>query len=545
MQAVFSNPDEYPNASSAKTIHPLRFNQEFQRYERYTDSGSDGSWLTNAGTVWTPDRDTIDARRAFRRYKIPNKPDGSPRRAIGTKLDVEQLPSGETQVIQISPATTVENLSHQWYAGSLSFTIGSVFLGFIIDGVKHIVFTDGLENDWGDVEPNISFYPDYPNGPGGIGTDPSPIFPASEVAAVEDNMILLNQALIFETRYVFNGNLGAGGWNNLTNELVSLFWGTGYDVWASYTAWDELDIVRENTGLGFEKHLVLYEPRFFKYTKLDGTVIRDDTAVINEFAELLFELITKPRYFGSATLDVTELDDGAEVFNNRDNKRDIFMGSPIQIENWKPNDDFTVFTPKVLIQSIELSQYDTEKRISIGFDNPQTFIPLANTQQFRSFFEDSFNAGFGGTNSNGGCGCSPTVPSGGGSGSGGGGGGLTTEPPISTGTGTPPTTTPGASSTGTGATGNTSDTSASGSTTPDDGTETTTTETTEDSTTTTSSSGSASTVSASSSRTFTDITGEQFVQDDQDAIGSTTTSSTTTPPPAEQFTGIPFEDQES
>lgn len=540
----FSNPDEYPSTFSNKTVHPLRFNSETQTWERYSDSA--GRFLTSPGTLWTPDRDTADARRAFRRYKIPNKPDGELRRAINMKFDIENLPNGDTQLIQVGPATQAYTLSHVWYVGALTFTVGgNVYVGFLIDSVKHVVFTGGLEDDFGEVNVSQTYYPDYPDGPDGLNSDPVPLFAAPPVQMVEENMILLEQPLIRETGYIFTGNIDGGGWNAMMNERVSCFWGAGYDLWASYTAWDELEAVRENNTLGYEKEMVLYEPRFFKYTKLDGTVIRDDTVLLNEFANILFELITKPRYTGSATLDVTDIS-GGQVFNNRSGQRDIFMGAPVQIENWKPGAQYTLFKPKVLIQSLELAKYDTENTVQMGFDNPQTFIPLEKTQTFRAFFEDAFDGGVGGTNSNGGCGCGPGTPDGGGGGGGpgggGGGGGGTTEPPVSTGTDGPATTTGPTASTGTTATNSSSDTTPDdGSTTPDDGGSTTTTESTTGGTSSASVTMTSwsSTIAIQSEVTTIDVTGVQA--DKQVTFVSLTTVPITTPIPAQQFTGLPLD----
>lgn len=541
---TFSNPDGYPNQASQKRVYPLRINPDNGTWQRYSDAGQ-GAWTT-PGNVWTPTRDTANARRAFRRYKIPDKPGGEPRRAVNFKAELQESPSGgDPQLVPIGPASEIEVLSHVWYVGPLTFTVGgNVYVGALIDGLKVVTFTGGAVDDWGEVKPSETYYPDYPDGPDGPGDEPIPRFIVGSPAIIEENYIFLDTPLIRETRYIFTGNIDGSGWNNMIGENVSLFWGTGYDLWCYYTAWDDLEVVRENSFFNYEKELVLYEPRFFKYTNLAGEVLRDDSALLAEFADILFELIVKPRHFGSATLDVTELDDGAEVFNNRTNDRDIFMGSPIQIENWKPGDQYTVYRPTVFIQSMELSRYDSEKTISIGFDNPQTFIPLENTQRFRSFFEGAFNNGIGGTNSVGGCGCGPDI----GTTTTRTGTGTTTPPPTSTGTGTPPTTTPPTSSSGTTVTNSTSDTTQSTSTTS--GTNTSTPppgSTTTSSPTTTGPTSTGSTISSSISSsgtgsiiTFTEYTGDVAAR--AQAGGSTSTTSTT-PQPAELFTGVPYEDQ--
>lgn len=528
---VFSRPEDYPT-NGAKVVYPLRKHPDTGVWQRYSDAAN--AWLTTAGNIWHPDRDTVDARRAYRRYKTPNKPDGSERRVANIRIESQSNATGEEQLVSVSPAIFVEALKHVWYTGSLNFTIGgNQYNGSLSDNTKIIPFTGGVENDWGDVEPDRGFYPDYPSGPGGPTSEPVPKFPLESNISAEENMILFSQPLVRETKYIFTANLDGSGWNNIVNEVVYLFWPAGVDVWAEYTQWDEFNATRENTFFNYEKHLVLYEPRFFKYTKRDGTVIRDDTAIMSEYAETLFDFLIKPRYYGGAVLDVSVLDDGAEVFNRRDGERDIFMGSPVQIENWKPRNAYTLFAPRVLIQSIELSEYDSAKRVKIGFDNPQTFIPLENTKRFRSFFENAFNNGVGGTNGGGsvgsGCGCS--------------GGGATTRPPgggggsttNSTGTNPPVTTTPGTSSSGTTATSSTSDTTSSQSTSP--GGSTTTTE----STTTTTSSSSASSSASSSQSTSQGTASTQTVTQDPAGNTTSTSSSTTTPAPADVYTGEPFE----
>lgn len=528
----FSMPDDYPLATTTKRVHPTRWNATLLRWERYSDAGGNGQWLI-ANTVWNPGRTNIDAQRAFKRYKTPDKPDGSPRRVIDFK--VVQRADGSLE--QVGPAVTLSALEHVWYAGPLSFTInGSTYIGSLTNGIKYTVFTGGEVNDWGDVRPNVTYYPDYPNGPGGLGSALTPLFDIGSPAVIDGNMLLLGTALIRETKYLFSSNIDGAGWNNIPNNVVSLFWPQGYDVWATYTQWDDFTVTRYNSLFGYEKHLVLYEPRFFKYVNIEGDTLRDDTAIMTEFADLLFDLITRPRYYGNAVIDVTEFDHDAEVFNRRANRRDIFMGAPVQIENWKPGNVYTLYSPRVLIQTLDLTKYDSERTVGIGFDNPQTFVPLENTKQFRSFFAQSFSAGVGGTNSIGGCGCGPTVdpytttrvpPT-------------TTPPPVSTGTSQPPTTTPPTSSSGTTNTNSTSDTtpSTSTNTTNSDSTappgSTTTDTTTPGSSTTTDSTTPSSPPSTSGTQSTQTAGPGEFM------IGTTSTSSTT-PAPAEQYTGAPIE----
>jgi len=523
---LFSNPDGFPDSASDKTVYPLRRNPDTGNWQRYDDSQiNGGAWMPNAGNVWTPDRNTIDARRAFRRYQTPNKPNGEQRRIINFKAEMQLGTDEQSRLVSVENAIRMETISHIWYMGEVQASA---------QGVKIGPFTGGVQNDWGDVRPSVTYYPDYPIGPplpgGGGNAEMQPKFELPITAVVEENIFFLSQPLVRETKYLFTENQSGTGWNNLVNTLVVLYWPVGFDLWANYTQWDEFESRRFNESFGYEKHLVLYEPRFFRYTNINGEVLRDDTAIMNEYSETLFDFLIKPRYYGAAEIDVSVLGSETRVFSNRANQRDIFIGSPIQIENWKPQNQYTTFFPKVLIQELDLSKYDSEKTVRVGFDNPQTFIPLENTKKFKSFFEGAFNNGIGGTNGSGtvgnGCGCGGGGATTQGPGGGGGGGGGDN---TSSGTNPPPFTTPGNSSSGTTNTSGTSNTTTS-STTP------TTTPTT---TTTSSSSSSASTQEPDNSISI--FTGSSFTL--QNSCISSSENNSTTPAPAELFTGAPLEIQ--
>jgi len=173
--------------------------------------------------------------------------------------------------------------------------------------------------------------------------------------------------------------------------------------------------VREDLTLGYDRTLRLLDPRFLVYAQIGAvSPIRDDTAQLSAFADVLFSMVKRDRVLGSLTL----------IANPSSVNTDWPMGCAIQIVNWRSGTATHLGAPSQTImarvQRRTFTNLVANQTIEIGFDRDATFTPIEMLSNFRAFFErseitgETANAPLGGI---------PMGVGSGGAGSGGGGAG--------------------------------------------------------------------------------------------------------------------------
>ena len=357
-------------STGSGTKYPMRWNQTAGAWQLFAPSVVGGTWTTTGSAEsdpWTPRREDRHARVAYRRYKTAHE-------IVDLRLVREGSP-GSYRYYRQDRSMWVEVLKQRWDVGPIVWALGTTLhVGFMmIQEVRKIaVYSVGTVNDYGSVAPDPALYPSYPTLP----TVPAKV-PIEGPAATEKNYFLLPNALVYETHYTFIGVDAASGeadYANLVGEDITLFWPIGADVWIRYTGKAPLEVVVEDAGLGYSKHAKVYDPRFLKYTNEAGTVLRDDTAMVTDFANMLFALMSKTRVYGQLT-----------VHNDPDTFEAAFpMGCSVLLGNWESDGASRLLPARV--QGRVLTGLKHQWRAELSFDSTQTFTSLDHTLRYRQFF---------------------------------------------------------------------------------------------------------------------------------------------------------------
>ena len=417
----------------------LRENPTTQVIERLV-SGAWTSANTGANKPWQMTSVLPEARFAYRRYRTSKE-------IVDFRITLDDTVS-PARLLRAEQSMFMLGLKHVWYAGLITFIeSGNVYAGILLNGVKIGLpyYADGATADSGSeiqslgiVRPQEDLYPTWP------APQDAPRYDIGSPSSWERDVVMAPSVQVWRTDYIFNANnSGDSDYDAVANTPTFVYWPVGDRVWMKYTGRDPLIVTRTDATLGYDKHLHVYDSRFFKYTDLDGNVLRDDTAALNDFADALFALVKRKRYYGTV-----------EVHTDPDTVlTDYPMGCAISVRNWQTLGN--VLSISARVQSITLSKTNEEWTVELGFDNPQTYIALDRTRQWRRWFNQNDIATVGGTGGNGGGGGGggggPSGPGGPGGGGGpgnpGGGGGDGGGGATSTTTTTTTTTTTSSSTT--------------------------------------------------------------------------------------------------
>jgi len=378
------------------------------KVEKFSPNGGGGTWSVSpdntASQPYYPTSQRQVNRDAYRKYSVPME-------IVDLRLSRDDSVS-PPRYTSAERSMWVYTLNYGWDCGPVAFPIdGGYYSGALVNGTKYVMFTNGIYDDFGNVRPDPTIYPNYPD-------DPLPKVDIGTPAQYERNYFTTQNPMVFRTNYYFDSVSpsapDAGDWANLSGNFCFCYWGLGSvptrtDLWLLYTGREELAVTAEDPSLGYSKHMELWDQRFFRYTNLDGDVLRDDTAMLQSYADTLFAFISRKRVYGSVTL----VADPTTALTAHP------MGTIVRFRNWKTAG--ATFDVPAIVQSIKLSSLRDEWKLVVGFDSPNTFHSLDITTKFRQYFESNQVNGTGGVLGNG----SATGSGGGGSGGGGGGGGNT------------------------------------------------------------------------------------------------------------------------
>jgi len=344
------------------------------RVEQFSASVSGGAWALAADSSSSNPYFALSTRQvnrdAYRKYKVSHP-------IINLRLTRDDSVS-PPRYVSAERSMWVYRLQYGWDVGPIGFAIdGGYYLGSLNNGVKNVLFTNGIKDDFGYVRPEPGLYPNYPSAP-------LPLFEMGTPAAFEENYFTLQNPLVIKTSYYFDGVSPSADdytkWTNIADTLCYCYWGYGdpghhSDLYLLYTAGDDLTIEVSDSSLGYSKHLELWDQRFFKYTNIAGTVIRDDTTMLTAYANALFALVSRKRVYGS----ITVIAQPSEGFTAHP------MGSIVRMRNW--GSDGATYDLPVIVQSLRLTDLRDAYRLSVGFDSSDTFHSLDITTQFRQYFE--------------------------------------------------------------------------------------------------------------------------------------------------------------
>ena len=325
---------------------------------------------------WTPNGAAADRQYAFRRYKVTKE-------IADVKL-VKDTTITPPKIIAAYPTMRSEMIQYIWDTGPLNVTDedGVYHVGqFLINSSTKVgVFTDGFVQDFGEVKVDPNLYPSFPSGFLKLVGGPA-------VRSYEKNYFVLSAALVFPTNYIFAEDVSVppntGLWSGIIGEQITCFWPTestsGGECYValSYTGKDPLSVTVSDLALGYDKHLVLYDQRFLKYTDLTGNVLRDDTATMTKYANAWFAMVKRKRVYGTITINL----DPATVMS------DFPMGCAIRLSNFASVGG--TYDLPARLQSIRLGKAASEFSVSIGFDAEIRFRPVEQLKFFKSFFESN------------------------------------------------------------------------------------------------------------------------------------------------------------
>ncbi len=339
-------------------------------------SGPNGTWLPEAGLAtrpYYPESDAPGYKEAFRRYSVSDDIADVKIAPVGTGSPTTY--ERKTQSMWLSVCQNV------WNIGG-SFRVGSTFYDVRLYANTTRVGSFGpvatVDND-GDVAPNAKLYPNYP-----VINDTDPLFPVPTPSAYERDRFVLKEPLVRRTEYLFPTNAsGDATYNNLAGQPCFKYWQTDQGLTMRYTASVPLTVSFTDGGLGYNKRLDLWDERFLKYTDADGNVLRDDTTLLTDFAEPVWDLVKRKRYYGESIVHVTPT---AGMLTD-------WMGKTISVVNY--GSDAATRDIPARIQGVDLSHAIATHTLTVSYDRPNTFRPLSKFLEGREFFEGSVEDGQG------------------------------------------------------------------------------------------------------------------------------------------------------
>lgn len=366
----------------------LRDSSVAGRVEKFTPDGSGGSWAltpdNSPSQPYFPTSQRQVNRDAYRKYRVPKE-------IVDLKLSRDDSVS-PPRFVSAERSMWVYTIQYGWDAGPIAFPIdGGYYVGSLVNGTKFVMFTNGIYDDFGNVRPDPVIYPNYP-------AAPLPKIDIGTPAQYEKNFFTTQNPMVFRTNYYFDSvspsATDASDWENLSGNFCFCYWAVGSipthsDLWLLYTGRDELAVVVEDSSLGYSKHMELWDQRFFRYTNLDGDVIRDDSSMLQDYADALFAFVSRKRAYGSMSL-YADPSSGLSAYP---------MGSIVRTRNWKTAGG--TFDVPAIVQSLRLTDLRDSWKLVVGFDSPNTFHSLDITTRFRQYFESNQINGTGGLVGNG------------------------------------------------------------------------------------------------------------------------------------------------
>jgi hypothetical protein len=344
----------------------------FDYYLRYNDGAIEAFVPSGAGGAWVPEA-SLNPRPWFPESGAPGYKQVGRRFSVTHDIvdyRIEARAGSPVQYTRFTQSMWPYAIQYVWNVGSLGFFEGgSVTAGRLYGNVKLMPFSGGIVSDSGEVVPNEYLYPNFP-----IINDTDPLFVQPAPSAYDKNYFVLREPLIRRTVYLFQESRDPD-WENIVDSQCFRYWLTSEPLSFQYTSKTPLEISRNTPGLNYNKSLVLYDQRFVHYTNAAGVVIRDDTAILNTYADAVFPLISRPRIYGEIAVN-------ADV---NETSLSELMGRGIKIVNWKS--DGAEYVVPARVQSVDLAHALYQKRVVLSFDREITFLPLSHFVNAREFQE--------------------------------------------------------------------------------------------------------------------------------------------------------------
>ncbi len=351
---------------------------------RYAASGeieafepSTGTWVpesTRSPRPYFPESNATGYRSVGRRFSVPK-----------TIFDIRvvQASSGPAVYRRDVQSMWLEAIQNEWDIGPSWTGAGGGFSFHQVSLVNGIRIADigppaTVDND-GDVRPNPRLYPTFPV----VGAN-DPRFQIPVPTAYERDRFVTKEPLVRRTDYLFSSNASGNAlYNGLVGQPCFKYWYIYAGTSLRYTGGDPFYVTRTDGALGYNKRLDLYDERFLKYTNKDAVVIRDDTTLLDAYADHVWSIVKRKRVYGSA-----------KVHEPGANPLTLWpMGCSVQVFNYGA-DDGTYDIP-VRVQAVDLSRFVSAQSIEVSFDRANTFTPLNKYLESKEFFLGALERGDG------------------------------------------------------------------------------------------------------------------------------------------------------
>lgn len=350
--------------------------------EVFVPDAGGGTWTDESAVSprpWFPESNAPGYKSAYRRFSVPSEiADIKIARAnTGSPAEYRR----EVQSMWLDVCQNVWNIGSAWTSGiapNITTHQPHLTAGIRVDAYGP---SASIDND-GDVHANPDLYPTYPT----IGAHETK-FPLPPPLAVERDRLLLKDPMARRCDYLFTSLVAFTGstlYTNLINQVCFKYWPIDFGMKLRYTSRADFTVSHTDGSLGYDKRLDLYDERFLKYYDKDGNLFRDDTSYLNAYLDPVWALVKRKRVYGSLTVH----EPGAAPLSLWG------MGNGVTLRNY--GSDNASRTLPVRIQSIDLSQFVSLQRITIGFDRENTFSPLSKYLEGKEWFEGNKQDGDGG-----------------------------------------------------------------------------------------------------------------------------------------------------
>lgn len=367
-----------------------------------------GNWTGSfsdslSSTPWYPDKPRLEDQRAYRRYQADFRVaafrlERNPVTGVLGEVDAQirayhlQYPRREFRATLANNYSETVGLTFRIANGPGSVTyIGS--LGGPDGHRRAVAFSNQQTDlntgqtiiDLGDHLPHEGYYPTYPT----VDVDNEPLVEIEGTITTEDVYVILPYSLIAQFTYFFTEravNVPAT-YTALVGNTVYVYWPYGNDVWLDYTSQQDFEVTLTDSSRGWDKTLVLYEQRLFIYEDVNGDTLRDDTALLAEYADIVFDAINRPTYDGDCTVHATVSDIASYQ-----------LGKAVRFTNYAdPNNSaLSYWSPEGVIREISILPTTTDGRLTFRLNSEINFDPIERTKVFRAYLRRNEQSGQGG-----------------------------------------------------------------------------------------------------------------------------------------------------